>query len=42
MDKDTDGKQIFISDKKFSKECRIFKYPMGKEVIDIFIFKNKR
>jgi hypothetical protein len=31
----------FINERKFTKECRVFKHPeIYKDVIDLFIFKN--
>ena len=32
---------MFMPERKFTKECRVFKHPeMYKDVIDLFIFKN--
>jgi|DEB0MinimDraft_12_1074336.scaffolds.fasta_scaffold18582_3 hypothetical protein len=32
---------MFMNDKKFAKECRVFKHPqIYKDVIDVFIFAN--
>ena len=32
---------VFINERKFAKDCRVFKHPeIYKDVIDLFIFKN--
>ena len=32
---------MFINERKFAKDCRVFKHPeIYKDVIDLFIFKN--
>ena len=41
FDYDTQHQVTFIPERRFSKECRIFKHPdTYKDVIDLFIFKN--
>lgn len=42
-DVDAQGKFSFINERKFAKECKVFKHPTTfKDVIDIFIFQNQK
>lgn len=41
IDQDQHGTFQFVAERKFSRDCRVYKHPdTYKEVIDLFIFKN--